>query len=239
MKKILLVTAALMLAHVAAFAQSEIVFDNNVNASGTPGDFPGTVKAPIYNISPNAPTLRVSGNTAAGVPMGSTTYAGALLNGTGFTATLWGLNSANVTGSADLGANNLALLANGVTTMRTSTSAANAGRFAGTGVNAVISDVRPGTTDRGTFQVRVWDNKGGTITSWDAAVAAFQRGGEAIGYSDLFTVPWSLTQIGGLGTPSNLEGLRSFNLFTVVPEPSVIALGVLGAGCLFLLRRRK
>jgi len=135
MKKILLVTAALMLAHVAAFAQSEIVFDNNVNASGTPGEFPGTVKAPVYNVSPNAPTVRVSGNTAAGVPMGSTTYGGALLNGTGFTATLWGLNSANVTGSADLGANNLALLVNGTTTMRTSTSAANAGRFAGTGIN--------------------------------------------------------------------------------------------------------
>lgn len=226
-----------MLAHVAAFAQSEIVFDNNVNASGTPGEFPGTVKAPIYNVSPNAPDVRVSGNTATGVPMGSTTYGGALLNGTGFSATLWGLNSANVTGSADLGANNLALL--GTTTMRTSTSAANAGRLAGTGVNPIISDVRPGTTDRGTFQVRVWDNKGGTILTWQDAVAAFQRGGEAIGYSDLFTVPWSLTQPGGLGTPSNLEGLRSFNLFTVVPEPSVIALGVLGAGCLFLLRRRK
>jgi len=238
MKKILLVTAALMLAHVAAFAQSEIVFDNNVNASGTPGEFPGTVKAPVYNVSPNAPTVRVSGNTAAGVPMGSTTYGGALLNGTGFTATLWGLNSANVTGSADLGANNLALLVNGTTTMRTSTSAANAGRFAGTGINAVINDVRPGTTDRGTFQVRVWDNKGGTIATWTDALAAFQRGQTSLGYSDLFTVPWALTDPAGIGSPSNLEGLRSFNLFTV-PEPSVIALGVLGAGCLFLLRRRK
>jgi len=236
MKKILLVTAALMLAHVSAFAQSAIQFDNIVNASGTQGEFPGAIKAPIYNVSPNAPTVRVSGNTAAGVPMGSTTYGGALLNGTGFTATLWGLNSANVAGTAD--ANNLALLVNGVTTMRTSTSAANAGRVAGTGANALINDVRPGTTDRGTFQVRVWDNKGGTILTWTDAVAAFARGGEAIGYSDLFTVPWALTDPAGIGSPSNLEGLRSFNLFTV-PEPSVIALGVLGAGCLFLLRRRK
>jgi len=238
MKKILLVTAALMLAG-AAFSQSAIQFDNIVNASGTQGEFPGAIRAPIYNVSPTRPDVRVSGNTAAGVPMGSTTYDGALLNGTSFTATLWERNSANVTGTADLGQNNLTQI--GLVTMRTATSAASAGRTATpANGNPLVADVRPGTTDRGTFQVRVWNNQNNTILDWATAVAAWAQGRTSIGYSDLFTVPWALTDPAAIGAASNLEGLRSFNMFTApIPEPSVLALGVLGAGCLFLLRRRK
>jgi hypothetical protein len=232
MKKILLIGAALMLLARAAFSQSEIVFDNLANASGTQGEFPGVIRAPIFNVDPNNRNANKQGNTAAGLPMGTATYGGAVLAGTGFTATLWALNSANVTGNAD--ANNLALV--GTTLMRTSTTGTSAGRVMGSAVNPLIPDVRPGTTDRGSFQVRVWDNKGGTITTWSQVMA---DNSVARGYSTVFTVPWALTQPGALGTPSNLEGLQSFQLFIPVPEPSVIALGVLGAGCLFLLRRRK
>src|SRR2546421_12530403 len=104
MTRIPVVIVALMLAR-SAFSQSEIVFDNIVNASGTVGEFPGALRAPFYGPDPTAPGVRIYGNTAAGVPMGSTTYNGALLNGTQWTATLWGRNSANVVGSADLGQN--------------------------------------------------------------------------------------------------------------------------------------
>jgi len=41
---------------------------------------------------------------------------------------------------------------------------------------------------------------------------------------------------GGTLPPANLTGLTAF---TVVPEPSTIALGVIGAAALFLIRRRK
>jgi len=134
-----------------------------------------------------------------------------------------------VTGTVD--ANNLVLI--GTTTFRTTTS----GNFAGTINQPAAPSAVAGVTDpsqRATFQMRVWDNKGGTILTWDQALTS----GTALGSSDLFTVPFSL---GGTAVPPNppvnLQGLQSFQL--TVPEPSVIALGVLGAGCLFLLRRRK
>jgi hypothetical protein len=49
----------------------------------------------------------------------------------------------------------------------------------------------------------------------------------------VFAFPLSAGQQG----PPNTDGIRSFQL-TIVPEPSLIALGVLGLGAL-LLRRRK
>jgi len=104
-----------------------------------------------------------------------------------------------------------------------------------------FSDVTD-ATQRGTFQLRVWDNKGGTIATWDQALTAFRAGQTSIGYSPLFTVPFSLGGFGALPNQTlapNLTGLQSFQLYNNVPEPSTIALGILGAGCLFLLRRRK
>jgi len=226
MKKILLIGATVMLAH-AAFSQGTVVFNNRI---GTTTASPGVVIAPIYGVDASAPATVKRGNTSVGNPMGTQVYNGAPLAGTGFTATLWGGDAATVTGTAD--ANNLVLI--GTTVFRTTTS----GNFAGTIIQPASPSAVPGVTDpaqRGTFQMRVWDNKGGTILTWDQAITT---AGVAFGSSDLFTVPFSL---GGTAVPPNppvnLQGLQSFQL--TVPEPSVIALGVLGAGCLFMLRRRK
>jgi hypothetical protein len=84
----------------------------------------------------------------------------------------------------------------------------------------------------GTFRILAWD---ADAASYDAAVAA----GLAAGRSGDITV----AQLGGVpasGPPiadPYLEGLQEFNLF-IVPEPSTLTLGVLGAAAL-LLRRRK
>jgi len=237
MKKILLIAAALMLTH-AAFSQGTVVFGNKGGSStATP---PGAVTAPVYGLNPADSTRRIAGNTATGVPMGSTSYGSSPFLAADpthtWTATLWALNGP-VTGTAD--ANNLQqVLINGTATFRTSTSGVLAGIWNPPSNPAPI----PGAvldTDRPTLQVRVWDTKGGTITAWDQALVAWQSGQIALGYSDLFQVPWPL---GATQNPPNvapfMQGLQSFNV-TMVPEPSVIALGVLGAGCLFLLRRRK
>jgi len=239
MKKILLISAALMLTH-AAFSQGTVVFGNKGGSSTAAA--PGAVTAPIYGVNASAPDRRITGNTAAGVPAGSTSYGTSPFLATDsshtWTATLWALNAPVV---GDASNNNLQqVLVNGTATFRTSTS----GTFAGFWNTPSSPAVIPGATtdtDRPNLQVRVWDTKNGTITTWDQALVAWQAGnGYALGYSDIFQVPYPL---GGTAVPPNtqpfMQGLQSFNVTTVVPEPSVIALGVLGAGCLFMLRRRK
>lgn len=76
-------------------------------------------------------------------------------------------------------------------------------------------------------------NKGAGAT-WEAANAAGLGG---IGQSAVITV-----NTGGGGTPpspaANLVGLAAFEATPLIPEPSIAALGLLGAG-LLLLRRKK
>src|SRR5690242_10221318 len=129
MKKIVMFSAVLMVAR-GAFPQGTIIFNNRAGSSTTAA--PGFVIAPIYGPEGNNPQADFStaktGNTSTGNPMGSQTYSGSpiyagYLGGT-WTATLWGLESSQVTG--DLGRNNLVLI--GTTTFRTTTS----GNFAGT-----------------------------------------------------------------------------------------------------------
>ena len=212
MKKTLL-TLLLITSAISSFAQGTITFNNRVT---------GSILAPVYGPDPANQTLRKSGQSSIGTPAGSQTYGGALLNGTGFSAQLWG-------GASGTPVDSLAALS-AVTPFRTG---------AGAGYFTAIADVQNPSVSAGsvaTIQVRAWDNNSGQITTWAAAL----MGGRAIGASDAFqTAPLGGNPPGG-GLPitaPNLVGLTSFNL-TVVPEPGVIALGVLGLGAL-LLRRRK
>jgi len=75
-----------------------------------------------------------------------------------------------------------------------------------------------------TFVLRAWKTSLGTA---DAAKAAGQLGESA---------PVAIAALGGgLNPPANLVGLAGFTV--PVPEPTIIALGVLGASALFLRRR--
>jgi hypothetical protein len=77
-----------------------------------------------------------------------------------------------------------------------------------------------------TMQVRVWDTL--KYNSFATAFAAGEYG---------WSAPFDWTAPAGTkDVPAPLENLRAF---AVVPEPSTLALGVLGAASLLFLRRRK
>ena len=101
------------------------------------------------------------------------------------------------------------------------------------GVPATLVGFAPGSTV--TLQVAVWDS---AIAGVGAAQALSRAAGT--GLSETFTYAIPLDPI---AVPGGMEGLKSFNLAAsggtpVVPEPTTIALGALGAAAL-LLRRRK
>jgi hypothetical protein len=106
--------------------------------------------------------------------------------------------------------------------------------------------VVPGTTGNGsaTVQVYAWYNDGGTVTSYAAA--------QGLGYPVGFGPTGTATGLGGPNptggptlTPTSLpwgvgagQTSGNFNVTSSIPEPSTIALGVMGASA-FLLRLRK
>jgi hypothetical protein len=224
----------LLLSQVA-LGQGSIWFVNRAGISTTAA--PGEVYAPVYREDPSDPTRRISGNTPTGVPSGNTSYNGAAFVAAGqgptFVATLWGADSTAVAGNA--AQNNLMFLANGTTTFGTTTSGSLAGI-----VNQPTAPAQvPGTfldMDRGTFQMRVWDTRDGTISTWEQLILP-ENDGVLRGYSDLFTVPFPLGTTSPLSFPPYLQGLQSFNLF-IVPEPSALTLLAISAACVIYLRTR-
>jgi hypothetical protein len=216
MKKTLVLS--ILVASVAgALGQGQLTFQNRVV---------GSVISPIYGVNPAAPAVRISGNTATGTPMGSANYGTSpLLAGTGFTAQLW-------VGPAGSDMAALVLASGGSTTsFRTGSGA---GFVVQPASSAVVDGVPGGSGSRAAFQIRAWDNMGGTVTSWAMALANPIQ--IASGFSEVVQGTFDLG--GGPILPNaGLPGVTSFNLVQV-PEPSLIALGALGLGAL-LLRRRK
>jgi len=103
--------------------------------------------------------------------------------------------------------------------------------------SGLIAKLPSATLD--TIALAAWNNEGGTITS----LAAAQAAGDPWGLSAMETIvpatgiefPPPLFDGGGAG---NAGGITTFSLVTSVPEPSTIALGVMGVSAL-LFRRRK
>jgi len=119
----------------------------------------------------------------------------------------------------------------------TTSSWAGNGWFGVGQAEKVLAGFAPGSLPF--FMVRVWDNAGGTITTYGAAVAAGRAAGQSL-------AAWQLpASTGGLGNPTAsppvpgpaLIGMTGFQL--VIPEPSTYALLASGAASLLLFRRRK
>jgi len=218
--KKLAILAALMALTSGAFAQGTVIIVSRIA---------GSLYAPVYLPEPSDPSLVIQGNAANGLPAGTATYGGGYVVGTGFTAELWGgASAASLQAATGTGAR---------ASFRTSTSAGVIGTIDPATINgaATITGV-PGNSIA-TLQLRVWDNQGGTITSWADALAA----GVAHGVSATYLSP----NLGGTDpgggpdiTPTQAVNLRSFNL-QAVPEPTTLAMLGLGAAALLVIRRRK
>jgi len=84
------------------------------------------------------------------------------------------------------------------------------------------------------YALAAWSSVGGTITTYAAALA-----NSASLWTPSSAVPVTLggTPNGG-GTPVAPSNANGFNNFSLVPEPSTVVLGFLGAAALLLRRRR-
>lgn len=84
-------------------------------------------------------------------------------------------------------------------------------------------------------QIRVWDLN--QFATYEAA----QAGGGIIGTSTVFTYTQRLSSPPATADTfmQDAAGNPLFASFSLVPEPSVIGLAMVGAGALFMLRRRK
>lgn len=210
MKKIAIIAVMAAMAS-GAFAQGIVRFQNRVS---------GVFIYPIYGVNPANPAGRISGN--ASTNGGVANYTGVpLLSGTGYSAGLF---------AAPVG------LGNSVDTPNYQTAFAEARFQTATTLPGVINGnnavtvTGPNGTTPWNFVVRAWDNNGGTVLTWAAAMA---NPALARGESDVFTITPTVTP----NPAANMTTFTSFNL-QAVPEPSLIALGALGLGAL-LLRRRK
>jgi hypothetical protein len=96
-----------------------------------------------------------------------------------------------------------------------------------------VSQLAPGAS--GTFRVFAWDSTAGAATTYAAALTSWNSGLTHGGWSAPITIA---TGGGGTpaGPPASLTGLQPW-FVTIVPEPSTIALGILGVGALLLRRR--
>jgi len=204
---------------VTAFGQGSITFNNGV---------PGAVVAPIFGPGSD-PLQAVIGNTGAasqgapaGVPAGTAVYTGAPLSGNNYFAQLWG----GVAGTADGALVPLQTVAGADIILNFRTASGQLGLVKTVTTAAVVNGVPAGEVAR--VQLRVWEARGGA--TW-AEVIANPDPTVLRATSPSFDLKLA-------ASPVNPVGLVSFNIHQV-PEPSVIALGVLGVGALLLFRRRK
>ena len=201
----------LLLGLAAGFAQGTLTVGNS---------FTG-FRSPIYGPQAGDPAASLSGNGSLSTPTGSTAYTGPLLQGTGFTfAVFYGQSTVS-------DPNALTFLVS--TTFRTATANVLPAGLITTLVDIPVPGITAG--NQAALQVRVWDNQGGTITSF-----AFADTKQS---SPIFlSAPLGGVGTGGPVLTPNMTGWQSFSL-TLIPEPGTCAF--LGFGCAMLLavRRRK
>ena len=171
----------------------------------------GSVVAPVFTNEAPGSMVAKTGNRSVDTPAGTQTYSGALLSGPTWRAVLYG----GPLGTADA---SLVPITGSETTFRT-------GGFVGfiTAPATPLAIPGVGEGSRARLQLRAFDTATGL--TYDTSL----NRGASLSFDSL--------PLGGQAPPPNMVGLTAFNV-AVVPEPSTIALGALGA-IFFLIRRRK
>ena len=203
-----------------AFSQGTIQFNNRLTGTST-----SAVVAPVYDVNPDNPEERT-------IDPVNFHFYGAPLVGSGFTASLWARRSGTTQPFVQAA----------TTPFRAAGSTATAGFWVIPSTAAVLSNVPSDPAVRADILIRVWDNQGGTITSWDQlydpVTGAPNLANRLVhrGESLMFT---QIDQLGG-GTvlPPSLRGLQSFQLYVEAPEPSAVVLGVLAVSFALVCRKR-
>jgi len=219
MKKTITVMA-LLAGAVSGFSQGQIAMFDYGSSFAIQVFAPSTVASPISVTYGGYTVLEEQGNTAGNDNPGSATYTGAPL-GSGYDVELLGGPQGTALGSLMPVSGSL------ITSWLTG---ASAGYWnAPTQVASI-----PGTTTTATVAIAAWAATGplGAATTLAAA--------QADGYAWGISAPATTATLGfGSVTPPFLPaGLTSFSIASV-PEPSTVALGVIGASSFLMRLRRK
>jgi hypothetical protein len=203
--------------------QINVFSPGNTPTVQTQGDAAGDLGGPVTQTYPGSVYL---GGTATGTGSGAAGY----YNGNLYTVGLYLDTSA--TAVANDVKTGVPVATSGIITTG---GQGNGGIWGTSGLTSIDSAIAPGTQVY--VEIAAWYNGGGA-TSYATALAAGVPHGEG-------SVSTSEATLGGQGasgppaTAPNIAGLglTSFDLTTSTPEPSTIALGVMGASA-FLFRRR-
>jgi len=193
------------------------------------GNSPGTFGTGLLPTGPDIPAGTQTGYT--GVPLGGSAVGAAaptdFANGNLWSVQLY----AAPTGTA------LAAVAGTVANMYTVSG--NQGLYDVTG-NPVASIPGVAAGAAADFQLKAWYNGGGTIGSYEAAVSGkMPNGFSTVGTENLGGGTITPPDLPGPGNKGVTGGITSFNVTTSIPEPSTIALGVIGASAFLMRLRRK
>ena len=199
MKSIAILTLGLLLPALRVTGQGSLVYQNTLGAGK---------ERYVFKFDPSAPTIARNGGRLSDYD------AFLKVDGTGYYAELWWAPGESQPQDC------LKPVPGSIVTFRT-------GNTAGL-INGKAKLEIPGTLggDIVTLQLRVWNNQGQTVTSWEKAIER--------GRSNLFNHELSGVDATGapkLGTGSIAHGLQYF--CTPIPEPSVCSLLSLALGVAF------
>jgi hypothetical protein len=223
MKKIAL-AVGLLAGATAGYSQGVLNWSDFDAANSTPPTPAFSIT--IFGVGTETPgTGPYPNNTSADLPAGTATYTGSPLSGAGFTIGLYVDTSATL------------LAADVATGTPVATSTFGTGGNAGTwdlsgSLNATVPGIASGTSVF--VELAAWQGSFGSYANALAAAVPTGTSGVSSGEATL----------GGGGsppaTPGTLAGigLQDFQL-SGVPEPSTIALGVIGASTFLMRLRRK